>query len=113
MNAMYRNNPVLRLTMNALGVATFAGYLAIVALIAIVCFTITMLPVAAKVAFGATFTALAAFCIIAYVFGEYAIEHAKLIGLCALVVAAVVLVFAVPQVAVGVVLVLVFAEATK
>lgn len=113
MSAMYKNNPVLNLTMNALGIATFAGYLAVASLVAIVGFTLTMLPVALKVAFGTAFTAMAVTLIAAYVIGAYAIAHAKVIALALAVLAAVVVVFALPQVAVGVLLVLVFAEVTK
>lgn len=114
---MTATNPVLRLATNALGIATFAGYLAIVAIVTIVGFTLTMLPVALKVAFGATFTLLCVACIATYVVSNYAIEWRKPIAIGALLVAAVVAVGALciaqPMVIVGGAIIASYAVVTK
>jgi hypothetical protein len=88
---MYDNNPVFRLMANITGYGVAIGYLAVVVLVAIA---------------NAVLIALRAVC-------AYAIEHAKVIALALAVIGTVALCAAMPQAAVGGLLVLVFAEVTK
>ena len=104
MTAMYQtqDNPVFNLIANLAGIAAAIGYVAVAASVAVVGYTLTTLPVIFRLLLAALFAA-----------GAFAARNAKCIGLCVAVISAVVVCFAVPQVAVGVLCVLVFAEVTK
>jgi hypothetical protein len=110
MTAMtYDNNPAFRLVANIAGYTVAIGYLAVVVLVAIVNLVRVALPIVGRVLAAianAVLIALRAVC-------SYVAKNAKVIALLVAVIGTVALCAAMPQVAVGGLLVLVYAEVTR